>query len=171
MKTYGDSCFVYVSGSKSPAIVDKEDFLAVSKYKYHLDSGGYAARNGKISIGEKRGDGRRLHQDILDSGDSMMEVVFLNGDRLDCRRKNIALMTTEVKGSRNRLAKNNTSGFKGVSFQKRTGKWVATICAYGKKHHLGSFEDKTDAAKSYDAASRKHFGLTSITNKDMGLYK
>jgi hypothetical protein len=44
--------------------------------------------------------------------------------------------------------KNNTSGFKGVYFDKRNSNWVAQCVLDGKKTHLGSFKDIHDAARA-----------------------
>lgn len=40
---------------------------------------------------------------------------------------------------------NNTSGFKGVYFDKTKNKWLAQISINGKIKHLGLFENKEDA--------------------------
>lgn len=40
----------------------------------------------------------------------------------------------------------NTSGIKGVSYYKKTGKWRAQIRYASKNYHLGLYEDINDAA-------------------------
>ena len=47
--------------------------------------------------------------------------------------------------------KNNTSGFKGVSFCKARNKYVASICNFGEHTHIGYFESAIDAGKAYNA--------------------
>lgn len=44
---------------------------------------------------------------------------------------------------------NNTSGFKGVSFCKQTGRWVAQIRHEGHKVHLGRYESPEHAFEMY----------------------
>ena len=47
---------------------------------------------------------------------------------------------TKSQNSQNRsMSTRNTSGVKGVSWNKNTNKWRADICINGKKIHLGSF--------------------------------
>lgn len=46
------------------------------------------------------------------------------------------------------LRKDNTSGYRGVSFQNR--KWIAYININGKRKHLGSFDSPRLAALRYD---------------------
>ena len=42
----------------------------------------------------------------------------------------------------------NTSGIKGVSLDKRSGKWLARCTVAGKKNHIGLFKDINDAAEA-----------------------
>lgn len=61
--------------------------------------------------------------------------------------------------------RNNTSGYKGVSWSKSAGKWCAMIKVYAKQRYLGSFEDKERAHLAYcEAALRLHgeFGNTGL---------
>ena len=52
---------------------------------------------------------------------------------------------------------NNTSGYKGVYFDKRCQKWVAQIHAKGRHYWLGSFDDLKDAHAAYvDGSKQKH---------------
>jgi hypothetical protein len=60
--------------------------------------------------------------------------------------------------------KNNTSGYKGVAWNKWNGKWAAQIGVNYKHLHLGYFEKQEDAAKAYDKAAKEHFGEFAKTN-------
>lgn len=44
------------------------------------------------------------------------------------------------------IPKNNTSGYKGVSWHKDAGKWEAKVQTRGERHHLGYFDDPAEAA-------------------------
>jgi hypothetical protein len=53
--------------------------------------------------------------------------------------------------------KDNTSGFKGVSWNKTKAKWQAMIGYQGKQNHIGTFSTKEQAYAAYcDAAVRLH---------------
>jgi hypothetical protein len=52
---------------------------------------------------------------------------------------------------------NNTSGFKGVTFNKRNNKWQAQIMVQYKHIILGFFDNVEDGAKAYEIASKKYF--------------
>lgn len=47
----------------------------------------------------------------------------------------------------------NTSGFKGVSFHKRSGKWQASIMLCREQKYLGLFKTPAEASLAYDTAS------------------
>jgi len=49
------------------------------------------------------------------------------------------------------LRKNNTSGYRGVCWDKSKNKWLAGITINRRKKHLGRFDSPTLAALRYDA--------------------
>jgi hypothetical protein len=51
----------------------------------------------------------------------------------------------------------NTSGTKGVWWDKRREKWVAEICYDGKRHFLGRFSEKEDAIEARRKAEDVYF--------------
>ncbi len=60
--------------------------------------------------------------------------------------------------------KNNTSGYKGVHFNRQAWRWRAVIHAGGCTFHLGSFKTRIAAAKAYARAARRlhcEFGRTA----------
>jgi hypothetical protein len=73
-----------------------------------------------------------------------------------------------IKGARLRQAQGprvtNTSGFKGVYWDKRKGKWAATITVNGKHQRLGYFRSKHAAARAYNKAARRAFGKHAYQN-------
>jgi hypothetical protein len=59
--------------------------------------------------------------------------------------------------------KDNTSGFKGVSFRKPTKKWKAQIQQNNKTHHLGYFSSPEEAHEAYkEAAASLHGDFARI---------
>jgi hypothetical protein len=59
--------------------------------------------------------------------------------------------TTQTIQSRNRrIRKNNTSGYKGVSYHKRDGNYRANISINRKRIHLGSFKTPVEGAIAYN---------------------
>lgn len=62
------------------------------------------------------------------------------------------------------LIRTNTSGFRGVRFRKKRGKWCAEIRENGKVKHIGSFDDPLNAAKAYDSKAKEIFGENALLN-------
>ena len=86
------------------------------------------------------------------------EIDHDNLDRSDNRWKNLRDATNSQNGANRRAQANNTSGFKGVSWHKASGKWRATI-GIGKLHrHIGLFDDPVAASVAYANAAEQHFG-------------
>ena len=52
----------------------------------------------------------------------------------------------------------NTSGFKGVHWDRLSKKWRAQIGLYGKIKHLGRFATREEAAKAYERAAKTLHG-------------
>lgn len=62
--------------------------------------------------------------------------------------------------------KNNTSGYKGVSWKKDKNKWTAQIrIDNNKRIFLGYFSNKIDAAKAYNNAAIKYHGEFAKLNE------
>ncbi len=83
-------------------------------------------------------------------------------------------MFPETELNRTVLRGNNSSGYRGVSFNKDLSKWSVEISFEGKKDRLGHFLDPTEAAKAYDNAARKYYGDSAKLNFpiiDAGLAK
>lgn len=57
-----------------------------------------------------------------------------------------------------KMLKNNTSGIRGVSWDKSKSKWVAQITFKGKNYYLGRYSTIEEAAKIRKIAEQKMFG-------------
>lgn len=57
------------------------------------------------------------------------------------------------------LYSSNSTGYKGVSFHKRSGKFIAAARIHGKKTHLGLHTTAELAFKAYQTAVKEHHGI------------
>ncbi len=57
--------------------------------------------------------------------------------------------STQARNTR-RIYKHNTSGFRGVTYDKSRNKWIAKISINNKTIGIGRYRIKLDAAKAYD---------------------
>ena len=89
------------------------------------------------------------------------DIDHINGDKTDNRLRNLRQATRSQNLMNRGAAPSNTSGVKGVCWDKRRGKWSAKIKVGGKTHNLGRFDAIDDAANAYKAASLKLHGQFS----------
>lgn len=134
------------------ALVDDKDFKYLSQWKWHYAGSGYAARRDYPS--------RKyvyMHRQIL-KAQPKQEVDHINYDTLDNTRKNIRIVDRSLNMANTKVRSTNTSGFKGVCWDKQRNKWAAEITVNYKSKHLGRFDSKIQAAKVYNEAAKKVFG-------------
>lgn len=86
------------------------------------------------------------------------EIDHINGVVDDNRIVNLR-SATRSQNLFNRCAqKNNTSGYKGVSFDKKCNKWRSVAWLNCKKHHLGLFATPELASQSYQTFAKENHG-------------
>lgn len=142
------------------ALVDNSDFELLNQWKWNYSSG-YARRiqekNGKRSI-------IYMHRLLMGNVRSILiktVVDHINRNKLDNRKNNLRICTQFQNTHNHGINKNNTSGFKGVSWSKNINRWHASIWLKRKNIHIGYFKNKKTAAKAYDEFSKrlhKEFG-------------
>jgi HNH endonuclease len=98
-------------------------------------------------------------------------IDHINGKKADNRIGNLRLASPAQNTVWRKLNKNNTSGFRGVSWFKPAKRWSSRIKVGGKHISLGYYEDAVRAAEAYDMAAVKHFGVFAKTNGALGLYR
>lgn len=97
-----------------------------------------------------------MHRLIAEAPD-WLDTDHRDGDGLNNRRANLRNATKSQNMHNARLRADNTSGFKGVCWNKRSGKWEARIRLHGKQNHLGMHATPEAAYEAYcQAANRLH---------------
>jgi hypothetical protein len=142
------------------ALVDDEDFEILSKFKWYAAKRGYGfyaqRRLKNISV--------QMHRFLLNP-EKGKDVDHINGDTLDNRRANLRVCSRSQNEWNRKKQKNNTSGFKGVTYNKESKKYFSRIRVYKDLIYLGSFENKVEAAKKYNEAAIKYHGEFALLNE------
>lgn len=150
------------------AQVDDEDYERVMQFKWHAHPGNntfYAMR-----YVPDTGENQLMHRFILGLTSSDARVDHSpDPSGLNNQRNNLRIATCQDNNYNRRLNSDNTSGFKGVTWNKASQRWRATIKVNRRKLHLGYFEDSKEAAKAYDIAAIQHHGMFAKTNEMLGL--
>lgn len=76
-------------------------------------------------------------------------IDHINGIKTDNRWCNLREATNTENNRNTGLLPTNTSGYKGISLNKKTKKWIAQASIGNKNKYLGSFEKPEEAANAY----------------------
>lgn len=106
----------------------------------------------------------RLHQVIAARMGIVGAPDHIDRNGLNNRRDNLRSASGGQNNANQAVRADNTSGYKGVCWDKRREKWQANIRTNGKKRHLGYFDDPVEAAKAYDQAALAAFGEFAVLN-------
>jgi hypothetical protein len=87
------------------------------------------------------------------------EVDHLNRDPADNRWANLRLAARRENEGNKGVLRSNTSGHRGVSWDKKSQKWRAYGSREHKKLHLGFFVDLEDAAEAAQKWRKDYFGI------------
>lgn len=135
------------------ALVDDGDYEWLNQWKWCALKARYAYRRAGPRTAYKV---LLMHREIV-GAQSGQYVDHINRNPLDNQRVNLRLATMSQNIS-NSWRSDNTSGYRGVHYDKSKRSWAVGIQVLGKKHFLGRFKSPTKAARAYDRAALKHFG-------------
>lgn len=133
------------------AEIDLDDLELISKISWTLDKRGYA-----VGTPEGHGNNITMHRLLIhgtEKGGGSTD--HRDGNKMNNRRKNLRRCNQTENARNTRLAKNNTSGSKGVR-QTPEGNWNARITVNRRSIHIGNYSTREEAAAAYDAASLMH---------------
>ena len=147
-------------------LVDDEDYSFLMQWKWQCAAGGYAIRTeySKNEFGKRVQKTIWMHRVILKTPNGM-STDHIDCDKLNNQKSNLRYCTHGENMMNFSIKRNNTSGFKGVHWDKRERKWVARIGVNGKKKLIGYFSCKIQAAKAYNEFAKVHFGEFAKLNQ------
>jgi len=148
------------------AIVDDDDFDKVSTKKWTVSiTRGFYVTVINVSQSNNKQVTTQLSRFIMgvDKTGDKRQVVFKNSNRMDFRKENLVLELRSTVYLKVGLRSHNTSGFTGVSWDKRSKQWEAYITRGNSKVRLGSFKSKKEAAAAYEIMKEKYLEQNNAT--------
>lgn len=149
------------------ALVDDEDFERINSFNWYLGRSGntlYAARTFSVQ-------GKKFVQYMHGAIMNRKSIDHIDHNGLNNQKSNLRFCTVSENNMNQRKQENRSSIYKGVSFNKRTGKWKAEIQINGKRIHLGRFILEVEAARAYNAKAISLFlefaNLNIIPNEEL----
>jgi len=95
---------------------------------------------------------------LMEHGEMPSYIDHIDSNGLNNHISNLRKCDMSQNIANSRTSKKNTSGFKGVSWEKDSGKWLASIRYRRRKYRLGNFDSKEEAAAMYLAMAKDLFG-------------
>jgi len=121
----------------------------------HLNNRGYL--NGQID-GKKYLVHRIIYYMYHGHIDDTMQIDHIDGNPVNNRIENLRLVTRSQNQHNQKIPKNNTSGVKGVGWNKAKMKFKANLMKNNKNIHLGFYDTKEAAEKAITEAREKIHG-------------
>lgn len=136
-------------------IVDKEYEYLLKKHSWYLKDGLYP----QTTINNKN---VYIYHIILNTNDL---VDHIDRNPLNNRKNNLRLVSKSQNAMNSKKRIDNSSGIKGVSFNKSRNKYETYINIKGKRIRLGKFDNIKDAALKRIEAEKLYFG--DFMNKEL----
>lgn len=149
-------CYDLYANFVGYAIIDAEEVDKCRPYKWYY--------NTRYVV--NRLTGMHLHNLILGVTTNMRIVTdHRDGNTWDCRKENLRVATKAQNAYNIGPPKTNTSGYKGVTWDKYRNKWIAQIKKDGKNIYIGSFLTKKEAALCYNKKAKELHGEFAFQNE------
>lgn len=92
------------------------------------------------------------------------QLDHIDGDKSNNRVENLRPCDSSQNAGNAKLMCHNTSGYRGVSLNRNSGKYHANITVFKQFVYLGRFNTAEEAARRYNEAAKIHFGIFARLN-------
>lgn len=127
---------------------------AVGSIAGYIDNKGYR----QIYICKMRYLAHRLAWLFVTGNEPKLVIDHINGSKADNRFSNLREASVPENFRNAKISRRNTSGIKGVAFNKRVGAYMGEIMVAGRRVSIGRHETKEAAAAAMKATRTKFHG-------------
>jgi hypothetical protein len=131
---------------------DLEDYDKIKEYCW-------GTRKGRIATTMKGGKTIEIHKFLLGDVPNGFEIDHIDRNPLNNCKSNLRIVIHKKNSYNSSLGINNTSGFIGVGWSKKSCKWRAYIQIDGEHKGLGYYINKQNAIIARLQAELKYFGI------------
>jgi hypothetical protein len=142
-------------------LIDDEDYDKIKGYPWWAITNAKHNHPEQVYFSYDAGTQGRplLHRYVLGLKPRDGKIVdHINGNTLDCRKRNLRIVTISQNNWNSHRNLNSSTGYKGVDYHKAERKYRARICFNGKRISLGSYKTAKEAHTAYCEASKKYHG-------------
>ena len=153
------------------AALDYDPETGILRWRYRSDcpvqwngkwagklAGNYSKRPGHVRINQRHYTVHRVAWCLV-YGENPPEMIdHANGDWRDNRITNLRLASRSQNAANTGVWGHNTSGFKGVCWDNRAGRWRAQIQHNKTHYYLGDFRTPEEAYDAYCNAAIRLYG-------------
>jgi len=158
---------VIINDKGDICLIDEEDLhlLEEKRWRYKSPKQHYVVRGQSINMKYKL---FYLHREVMFQHGfhipSKHQIDHINRCKFDNRKRNLRIVSRS-QNQANRSRKQKKGGFKGVTFNKRTGLYEARIHFDNKYRFLGSYPTAKMAAHYYNQAAKQIHGEHANLNQ------
>ena len=145
----GPMRLIDISTRKYPnkfAMVDDADFDWLNQWKWRASGRGYSYRSEKTPLGKRNVP---MHRQILNTPKGLL-TDHIDCNKLNNQRGNLRVATQLQNNHNVERFKTNTSGFIGVSWDRRKRKWRSAYTQNNRCLFIGYFDSLEQAARARD---------------------
>lgn len=151
----------YIEDSNYVFYFDLDDYDKIKNYYWVKTNEGY------ISSRDECGKYIYMHRLVMNVYDKNIDVDHIKHIIFDNRKSQLRLVTSSQNNMNHVMQRNNTSGYNGVYFYKRTQQWVAYIKINGKQYRKYC-KSKEEAISQRKKLEEKYFMDYSYENSMKG---
>lgn len=146
------------------AMVDDADYEWLNSFKWYFHphrQTGYAEHTMKVD-GKKTNV--KMHHMIIGKPPKGFVTDHQDNNGVNNQRHNLRFCT-DAENKRNRgKTRKNSSGIKGVYWQKQISRWYSRIMVDNEDIYLGTFDTPEQASEAYNKAALKYHGKYARLN-------